>query len=257
MIRCPWCGQSNYAIDSWCSKCSRHLDFTPPARESDPKPSGRRARMWLVPAAAALGVAIALSLPVASWLNAAGKTSAQRLPQTALAPMAPDTSPTPTASPTPQPTPSDQPAPATSNDQPAPAIPSEQPAPPQPSNPPALAENTEEAGQVMSAGDPASAVARFYQAITAHDFIAAASLWTPRMQLTYPPAEYINRRFAATQQVYLQAERTLANADGRATVYVDLVEVINGQTRRWVGTWQLVATGSGWLLNRPILRAAN
>jgi hypothetical protein len=255
MIRCPWCGQSNYAIDSWCSKCSRHLDFTPEAREPSPKPSRRRARIWLVPAAAAVGVAIALSLPVVSWLNAAGKGPAERLPQTALAPIAPDTSPTPT--PTPLPTPSDQPAPATSNDQPAPAIPSEQPAPAQPNNPPALAENTEEAGQVASAGDPASAVARFYQAITAHDFAAAASLWMPRMQSTYPPAEYINRRFAATQQIYLQAERTLSNADGRATVYVDVVEVINGQTRRWVGTWQLVDTRSGWLLSRPNLRAAN
>jgi hypothetical protein len=108
---------------------------------------------------------------------------------------------------------------------------------------------------VPPAGDPAAAVARFYQAVSAHDFAAAAALWTQRMQAQYPPAEYIDHRFAATQQINLQAERMLGNGGGLATVYVDVVEIIDGQRRHWVGTWQLLDTASGWLLNRPNLRA--
>jgi len=76
------------------------------------------------------------------------------------------------------------------------------------------------------------------------------------MQALYPPAVYIDHRFAATQAINLQAERTLGDGGGLAIVYVDLVEVIDGQSRHWVGTWQLVDTASGWLLNRPDLRAA-
>ena len=63
MIRCPWCGAKNYAIDMWCKKCTRHLDWAPPRR--------RRSRIIgiLAPLAAAVGVAIALALPAASWFN--------------------------------------------------------------------------------------------------------------------------------------------------------------------------------------------
>jgi hypothetical protein len=107
-----------------------------------------------------------------------------------------------------------------------------------------------------TAGDPGVAVAHFYQAVSTHDFGAAAALWTTRMQARYPPAEYIDHRFAATQQISLQAERLLRGEDGVAVVYVDVIERIDGQARRWIGTWQLVNTTSGWLLNQPNLRAA-
>jgi hypothetical protein len=43
MIRCPWCGAHNYAIDSWCSRCSRHLDFEPPAPKARPQTDGKPA----------------------------------------------------------------------------------------------------------------------------------------------------------------------------------------------------------------------
>ena len=108
---------------------------------------------------------------------------------------------------------------------------------------------------VPEGGDPTAAVARFYQAVAAHDFGAAAALWTARMQAHFPPAEYIDHRFAATDQIALRAEKLLGAGDGVAVVYVDVIESMDGQTRRWVGTWQLVDTTSGWLLNRPNLRA--
>jgi hypothetical protein len=115
-----------------------------------------------------------------------------------------------------------------------------------------------ETGQALvpTGGDPAAAVARFYQAVSAHDFQAAATLWTSRMQAQYPPAEFIDQRFSGTQQINLEAERMLGDGGGIAIVYVDVVEVIDGQTRHWLGTWQLDDTSSGWLLNRPNLRVA-
>jgi hypothetical protein len=76
------------------------------------------------------------------------------------------------------------------------------------------------------------------------------------VQARYPPAQYIAHRFAATQQIGLQAERLLRAEDGVAVVYVDVIERVDGQTRRWIGTWQLVNTTSRWLLNQPNLRAA-
>ncbi len=169
MIRCPSCGSQNYAIDIWCSACSQHLDWAPHARNPTGIRLHRSARAgrslsFLAPVAAALGVAIALAMPVASWFNAAGQVA-------------------------------------------APSV-----------------------------------------------FEAAAALWTPVMQAQYPPAEYIDQRFAATEQLDLRAERVVGDSGGVAVVYVDVVEVIGGQMHHWVGTWQLVDTSSGWLLNRPNLR---
>jgi hypothetical protein len=253
MIHCRWCGAQNYAIDSWCSSCSRHLDWAPPPPTTmiapppppdapvAPPPARRAARprrlTLLAAAAAGLGVAIALALPVANWFSAAGQTPPPAQPSTALRPAVPS-SPSATSSP-----------PATSS-------PSAQPsAPPAPTAEASPSDGTQPGeALVPTGGDPLAAVTRFYQDVSAHDFAAAAALWTSRMQARYPPAEYIDHRFAATQEITLQAERTLSNSGGVATVYVDIVEVIDGQTRNWVGTWQLVDTASGWLLDRPNLQ---
>jgi len=194
----------------------------------------------LAPVAAALGVAIALALPVASWFNGTLGTPARGLPNTALvAPaasssadaLAADATPSDEASPPAHTTPGEESTPA-----PIPSVAR-----------PALA---------PVPGDPAAAVARFYQAVAAHDFDGAAALWSATMQAQYPPADYINRRFAATQQINLMAERVVAIGAGVAIVYVDIVELSGGQTRHWIGTWQLINSPSGWLLNHPDLAAA-
>jgi hypothetical protein len=191
--------------------------------------------VFVLPAAAACLVAVLLTLPVAGWFSG---TVRPALPKTALAPMAtpslyPEATPAPQVVGTPEPE-------AT----PEALIPSSRPRPALPSQ-----------GPILPAGDPAGAVARFYQALSAHQFGMATNLWTARMQAQYPPAEYINHRFSATQQIGLRAGQVVGRNGSVAVVYVDVVEHIGAQTRRWVGTWQLVATSSGWLLNRPNLRA--
>jgi hypothetical protein len=262
MISCQWCGAQNYAIDSWCASCSRHLDFAPPSPPAAPRPPlvptvrverlearrphPRRGLRLLVPAAAGVGLAIALALPAASWFNTARQAPTPALPNTAMRPAA---APTPYAAPTSyaMPTPDQS---STQNSSPV-----DETIPPPDAAPPADLTQPGEA-LVPTGGDPAATVARFYQAVSAHDFAAAAALWTPRMQAQYPPAEYIDHRFAATRQINVRAERLLGDSGGLATVSVDVAEVIGGQSRHWVGTWELVDSASGWLLNRPNLRAA-
>ena len=129
------------------------------------------------------------------------------------------------------------------------------PAQPAPSAEAAPTQNPPDEAPAPVAGDPAAAVARFYRDVSSHDFAAAAALWSARMQARYPPAVYIDHRFAATERINLQAARIVENRTGQAIVYVRIVEVLDGQTRHWVGTWQLVNTQSGWLLDRPNLRS--
>jgi hypothetical protein len=260
MIRCHWCGAQNYAIDSWCARCSRHLDFAPPKAVPDPpvvptpqaaalKPRRRSRPRGLIPralAVAAVAIAIALAMPVASWFGAAGPLSSPGLPNTAVRPSAPTPSASSVAPTQPAPTPDATPSPEATPTPVSAAPPDDNSSPDSGPVPPAAA----------AAGNPAAVVARFYQAVSGHDFAMAAALWTPRMQAEFPPTEYIDHRFAATQAIHLRADRALGDGGGQALVYVDVVEVIGGQTRHWVGTWQLVDTASGWLLNRPNLRAA-
>lgn len=239
MIRCSWCGAQNYAIDSWCSKCSRHLDWAPP------QPRRHRRLILLAPALAALVVAIALALPVASWFKAAGWAASPALPNTGMQLPTPSASAAPVTLALPSTTPDVTPSPD------ATPIPDAS-APRDEKSSPAAPPVAEPAATV---GDPAATVARFYQDVSAHDFAAAAALWTPRMQAQYPPALYIDHRFAATERINLQDARMVEASGGLASVYVDVIEVLNGQRRQWVGTWQLVRSTTGWLLNRPNLRA--
>ncbi len=275
MIRCAWCGAENYAIDSWCASCSRHLDWAPPAKAAvlmpppppqaltTPSPSPvvmdspisdrttqRRRRVVLAPAVAVVALAMVLALPVAIRFAAAGRSELPSLPNTAIrpaAPAAPASSTAPTAPvPTPDatPTPDAAAAPAENGTQPVAPV---QPVP--------TTEAPPAAAPQPAAGDPTAAIARFYQDVSGHDFAAAAALWSAGMQARYPPAVYIDHRFAATQQINLQAARIVGSRGGQAVVYVRVVEVLDGQTRHWVGTWQLVNTESGWLLDRPNLRS--
>ncbi|MEO6797296.1 MAG: hypothetical protein ABI401_06485 [Candidatus Dormibacter sp.] len=188
-------------------------------------------------------VAIVLALPVAGWFKAA--RNQDRTPQLPLTAGLSQTTPlgTPAASPV-APTPSPSATPV-------------QPAPQPPIVQQPLGEQTVPVPAYQTTvGDPTRSVAGFYQAVAAHRFDAAAALWSARMQANYPPGEFINHRFASTQQMGLRQDRTLANNGQVATVYIDLIEVYAGSTRHWVGTWQVVRTSSGWLLDQPNLRAA-
>jgi hypothetical protein len=288
MVRCKHCGAENYAIDMWCSNCSHHLDWAPAAaiespveheiiapvvpaeaaapveapRAEEPVPvatpyvappyepevaaprSRQRTAVWFLPAAAAAALAALLALPVAGWFNAAGHQ--QVTPQLPLTAASNQATPTPTPTPTLSPTVTPSPIPTTQ------APPVEQ----APITPPVADHPVPVPAVQRSAGDPTGRVAGFYQAVAAHQFDAAAAAWSAQMQANYPPSEFINHRFAYTQGMNLRAARVLANNGQVSTVYVDLIEVYAGTTRHWVGTWQLVSSSSGWLLNQPNLRAA-
>jgi hypothetical protein len=98
-------------------------------------------------------------------------------------------------------------------------------------------------------------VARFYQLVSAHQFSAAAQLWSARMQAQYPPSRYINSRFAHTTAIVLHRNELISMnlAAGTAVVAVDLTEYrdTDPSTMHWVGRWDLVLTRNGWLLDQP------
>jgi hypothetical protein len=75
------------------------------------------------------------------------------------------------------------------------------------------------------------------------------------MQSAYPPAENINGRFSDTSSVTVRRDELISSDNGRAVVAVDVVEVRGGRTYHWVGNWYLIQSDSGWLLDRPGLRA--
>ena len=102
-------------------------------------------------------------------------------------------------------------------------------------------------------GSPTGAVASFYSLVQAHDFSDAAGLWSSRMQSNYPPNYYINGRFANTTGFSLRQDRLISQSGNRAAVYIDLIEYKGGTTYHWTGTWYLVNTGNGWLLDSPSL----
>lgn len=99
---------------------------------------------------------------------------------------------------------------------------------------------------------PIGAVRGFYQLVSAHQFDAAASLWSARQQAQYPPASNIAGRFANTSEVSVDMARIVNQNANTATVAVTITEVKQGQSpQRLNGTWQLVRGPSGWLLDQP------
>jgi hypothetical protein len=138
---------------------------------------------------------------------------------------APTSTPEPTAEPTPEPTAAPTLAPT-----PAPAA-------------------------VAVTGDPAGTIVSFYQLVSGRDYASASGLWSDRMRAAYPPQTNIWGRFDATSSIIARSAWVTSATSGSAAVAVDLVETLrNGSARRWVGTWYLVRSGSGWLLDQPGLR---
>jgi hypothetical protein len=104
-------------------------------------------------------------------------------------------------------------------------------------------------------GDPAGTIVSFYQLISGKDYASASGLWSDRMRATYPPQTNIWGRFDSTSSIVMRSAWVTSATPGSAAVAVDLVETMrNGSVRYWVGTWYLVRSGSGWLLDQPGLR---
>jgi serine/threonine-protein kinase len=169
-------------------------------------------------------------IPVASPATVA-PTHAPAHTQT-VAPATPRPTPDPTPTPTADPTPSSTPVAGAVAATPAVATPRAQP----------------------TSADPRAAVSLFYQMVSAHRYDEAAALWSPRMRATYPPSTNINGRFDATRSISVRSSQILSQNATSATVAVELVEVLtNGSARVWVGQWQLVRSGSAWLMDAPSL----
>ena len=106
------------------------------------------------------------------------------------------------------------------------------------------------------ARDPAETVDRFYRLVEAHDYDAAAALWSARMRGEYPPSRYIDGRFDATTRIDVNRLRIdrMSVARREAVVFVDITEYRRtGEPRRWVGTWDLVLINGAWRMDDPHL----
>ena len=254
MIRCPWCGAKNYAIDMWCAKCQHHLEWGPPRAR-------RRGGVLRVvpPLAAAAGIALAVASPAAAWHAGSLQLSFHALPATGSAL---ETGPSSQARPQAA---SARPAATGAEAASSPAVEQATAAPvvlptPGAGTPPLLAAppvyTPLTPAKPQPVGDPTSTVDAFYQAVSSHQFGVAASLWSPALKAADPPAVYIDQRFAATQRIGVTGARVLSNQAGTAVIYVDVLEVVAGQQHEWVGTWQLIQDQSHWLLNNPNLSGA-
>jgi hypothetical protein len=151
----------------------------------------------------------------------------------ALTPVPSIITPAPTATPTAQPTPKPTPRPTPK--------PTPRPVPATTAGP---------------ARDPAETVALFYRLVVAHDYGAAAALWSPRMRSEYPPSRYIAGRFDATTRIDVNRIRInqMSVARREAVVYIDITEYrTSGSPRHWVGTWDLVLINGAWRMDDPHL----
>ena len=115
----------------------------------------------------------------------------------------------------------------------------------------------ETACTVEREASPAGTILTFYQLISGHDYASASGLWSDRMRASYPPQTNIWGRFDRTSSIIARSASLTSAQPGSAAVAVDLIETLSdGSVRHWVGTWYLVRSGSGWLLDQPGLRAA-
>jgi Domain of unknown function (DUF5667) len=152
---------------------------------------------------------------------------------------------------TPSGAPSSSPQPATLSPSSA-ASPGLGAVPPAPASPPPVS-------APIGRATPAETVQSFYRLVAEERGGEAAQLWTPRLRAAFPPAESITARFSHTRALVLERADVVAldDAAGTATVAVTVREELDGPPgeRRYTGTWDLVRTADGWLLDQPDLRS--
>lgn len=159
---------------------------------------------------------------------------------------APTTAPTrrptpePTAVPTAEPTVAPTPAPI------AVATPAPVAAPPPPAAP------APTPVMVAMAITPDQTVAAWYSYVVNGDFDAAYGLWSDRMRAGFPREGNLDNRWRDTADVTFTQLYVVEQTQTTAKVQVEFVETKdNGSSRRFIGWWELVRSGEGWLLDQP------
>jgi hypothetical protein len=158
---------------------------------------------------------------------------------------------TPTATPSVEPTPMTlAPAPAMT---PTPAPPQPTPAPrsqapvatPQPATPTSTP-------VVVAIVGPDDTVALFYRRVTDGIFDAAYELWSDRMKAAYPRQENLDERFWQTEDIRFEALFVAERSATTALVQANFTEFYDtGDSRQFVGYWELVLVGDQWRLDAP------
>ncbi len=150
--------------------------------------------------------------------------------------------PNPTARPTAEPTtvPTATPAPVAVAT-PMPATPA--PAPVVTPAPPVM---------VAMAVTPDQTVATWYSHVANGEFDAAYALWSQRMRANFPREGNLDNRWRETADITFSQLYVVSQTQTTATVQVDFVETRDdGSSRRFIGWWELVRSGDGWLLDQP------
>jgi hypothetical protein len=156
--------------------------------------------------------------------------------------------PEPTERPTPEPTKSPTPAP-TRVPTPAPVA-AATPVPAAPAPPRATPAPTPII--VAIAETPDDTVATWYAYVVDGQFDAAYALWSPRMKANFERYGNLDNRWDDTASVSFNQIYVVEQTQSSAIVQVDFVETKdNGSSRRFVGWWELVRSGDGWLLDNP------
>jgi serine/threonine protein kinase len=126
---------------------------------------------------------------------------------------------------------------------------------PEPVPIPTAAPTVEPAAAPAVDADPAETILAFYRSVSGHDYGTASGFWSDRMRARYPPQTNIWGRFDATAGIRARSAAVTSTTSQNAIVAVDLLETMrDGTVRRWVGTWYLVRSPSGWLMDQPGLR---
>lgn len=144
----------------------------------------------------------------------------------------------PTASPTAAPTLAPTPAP----------IAAATPAPVEP--PPAVPAPTPV--MVAMAITPDRTVASWYSLVEDGEFDAAYALWSDRMRASFPREGNLDNRWRDTADITFTELYVAEQTQTTAKVQVEFVETKeDGSSRRFIGWWDLVRSGDGWLLDQP------
>jgi len=226
----------------------------PAARITSPWSTNR----WLLAAPLALLILLLAGVSLMTrpgFLFGSGHHTASRKNHP-VAVVRPTSTATPTATPTSTPTPQRVPTqPPAVGAQPTPTPtplprPTAAPAPTATSTPTATSPPpTAVVASTQGGSGPRNTVLAFYNLVNTGQYDQAAALWTPRMQAAYPPTQNINQRFAGSQ-ITVQSAQVVSRGNDRAAVVVTLQEVKgNGSTQTLNGTWYLVRTAGGWMLD--------